>query len=508
MQRINWYPEYWTFIEKNKLFDYWRSRYAKHQLMFSPSQLSIPVDFFDASYEFLKTNSSEETEREWLIHKGIMTARLKEANNEDKCRLQLQLFAEVKAYEYWEAKVVLRPIEEDEVGILKDTLWLINERERSFKEAFAQLIEYDRKYLSPLTDPEREFAKSPINISEAYHWLVRNNIPLQVLQDIDFFQNKKGKIKPLDTAFLNFTYLPQLLVKRHEKALFREKVKGFFRSTNGEILREENKAINLFSRPETVYSNEPTEETALEMIEKFKAEGGNKYKLNEYSNTIRILDSDKYHLTFAGVLKDKGKSIPKSPYALIQKKLFDKIEQGNQEEREKIFTALKEYADKRKRGEFSPKPEVARIEQAEQEKGNIFSNRLYFSQNKKGEIEVKPTEGAFINPEKMIENAGLYFLEVEEKQDIEAFMPDYIDEFDDTTRFKFFRKDWFGLKFDRKKAIDNVLTPIRELKNSNIKDMLKSFKNILSGGLNKSFDDELSSTLLKKYTPNSGIKRN
>ena len=173
--KVNWYPDKWNIIEKNKLFDFWRNRYCKNKIVFSPSNDTFGgIGFYDASYESLKFDEKhrhKQVVEEYNQRKRFLLKELENSKPQDQKRLKILIDVEEKAFDYWEAKIILKPIEEDIPSILNQSIWLIDEKERIFKEAFSYLLEYDRTYYSPLTFPDRKMEDNPLNISESYVWL-------------------------------------------------------------------------------------------------------------------------------------------------------------------------------------------------------------------------------------------------------------------------------------------------------------------------------------------------
>lgn len=498
MNKINWFPEYWNFIEKTKLFDFWRNRYCKNKIYFSPNKENCGgVGFYDASYESLKFDNDkyryEKVEKEYLERREFLFKELEESQVQDKKRLVLLIEAEEKAFDYWKAKIILKPIEDDVPEILKQSIWLIDEKERVFKETLSYLIEYDRKHLSPLTYPERSLSNEPLSISESYHWLIREN-RLFGTKDMDFFNKHLNDIKLLNKMdFFNIEFKPEVLIERHNRNIKKEERQNLKRTKNGELLETvKNENNEVFERPVVIYSNELKEESVISQIKKFKEQDLNQYK-TDYENDILIFESDKYQKnTFNSIFEKKGSNIPKNPYILIQKNIFDLINAEDElsPEKQDIISQLKKHIQERNRG---LKEHYKKREKSETKSG-LLNTFLYFF-FKGGKIEVKElNENDKIKLTKnTLEKDGIVFLAVDdEKEKVEdvnvenkesdegeegggleeakrGYWDAVEDDFDDKTRFNFFIRDKNGLHFNRKALIGKFL------KNRN--NLLNKFKN-------------------------------
>lgn len=478
MKKINWYPDYWTVIEKNKLFDFWRSRYCKNRIQFSPNNENCGgIGFFDASYESLKypiKNRYKNVKEEYLNRKNFLLNEFNSSTLQDKERLMLLIEAEEKAFEYFKAKMVLKPIEDDIPSILKQSIWLIDDKERIFKEAFSNLIEYDRKFISPLSFPERSLIDNPISISESYYWLIRDErkFPFNS-QDNIFFNKNLHLISPFENkvSLLHLSFEPELLVNRHIRAISREKLKGIERSKNGDFLQD-GKYVNYFHRPETIYNEELKGEDLQKQIKKFKDLDINKYQLN-YDNDIYIFKDEKDILekkiedinSFKEYKKVNYKEIPVNPYLILHQNIYKILETGSLDEKNNILLELKNFIKERKRVNQLKHKSVKALETEEND--SSFFEKIYyffFDKNKnilQKELEPNSTEVSF-NKDKFLKIDDFILLEEknindEEKNDFEEFLPSYEDEFDDKTRFKFFIRDKHGLHFNRKLAIKNAI---------------------------------------------------
>lgn len=473
---INWFPEYWNFIEKTKLFDFWRNRYCKNKIYFSPHQEKCGgIGFYDASYESLKFPNDEyryeQVEEEYLKRREELFKELSISQEMDKKRLLLLIETEEKAFEYYKAKIILKPIEDDVPSILKQSIWLIDEKERAFKETFSYLIEYDRKHLSPLTYPERKMDKEPLNITECYNWLIREN-RLFGEKDKKFFDKNHKKIEFVDRfTLLNVEFKPKLLIDRHERNILRERKKNVSRSKNGEILKDGK----MFERPDVFYSNELREESLNLQIKKFLDLDVHKYE-SDYQNDIKIFKTD----GLSKSLKERnGNEIPRAPYVLLQKNIFDLLESSEMTtEKEIILKQLREFSKERIREEKEKTTKKLTHEEQKNQKLSLF---YFFLKNNKLEKKELDEESKIKIAKKTLEKDGIvFFSEIDDNNEDNSdsdnqgegkgkqalniwddayhentYAPD--DDFDDKTRFNFFIRDKNGLKFNRKGLINKFV---------------------------------------------------
>lgn len=473
---INWFPEYWNFIEKTKLFDFWRNRYCKNKIYFSPHQEKCGgIGFYDASYESLKFPNDEyryeQVEEEYLKRREELFKELSISQEMDKKRLLLLIETEEKAFEYYKAKIILKPIEDDVPSILKQSIWLIDEKERAFKETFSYLIEYDRKHLSPLTYPERKMDKEPLNITECYNWLIREN-RLFGEKDKKFFDKNHKKIEFVDRfTLLNVEFKPKLLIDRHERNILRERKKNVSRSKNGEILKDGK----MFERPDVFYSNELREESLNLQIKKFLDLDVHKYE-SDYQNDIKIFKTD----GLSKSLKERnGNEIPHAPYVLLQKNIFDLLENSEMTtEKEIILKQLREFSKERIREEKEKTTKKLTHEEQKNQKLSLF---YFFLKNNKLEKKELDEESKIKIAKKTLEKDGIvFFSEIDDNNEDNSdsdnqgegkgkqalniwddayhentYAPD--DDFDDKTRFNFFIRDKNGLKFNRKGLINKFV---------------------------------------------------
>lgn len=519
MNKINWFPEYWNFIEKTKLFDFWRNRYCKNKIYFSPNKENCGgVGFYDASYESLKFDNDkyryEKVEKEYLERRKFLFKELEESQAQDKKRLVLLIEAEEKAFDYWKAKIILKPIEDDVPEILKQSIWLIDEKERVFKETLSYLIEYDRKHLSPLTYPERSLSNEPLSISESYHWLIREN-RLFGTKDMDFFNKHLNDIKLLNKMdFFNIEFKPEVLIERHNRNIKKEERQNLKRTKNGELFETvKNENNEFFERPVVIYSNELKEESVISQIRKFKEQDLDQYK-TDYENDILIFESDKYQKnTFNSIFEKKGSDIPKNPYILIQKNIFDLINNEDElsPEKQDIISQLKKHIQERNKG---LKEQYKKKEKSETKSGLLNTFLYFFFKGDKIEVKELNENDKIKLTKNTLEKDGIVFLAVDdEKEKVEdvnienkdgdegeedggleeakrGYWDVVEDDFDDKTRFNFFIRDKNGLHFNRKALIGKFL------KNRN--NLLNKFKNTAAVAKTKAILNDLKSKLSKE----------
>lgn len=519
MNKINWFPEYWNFIEKTKLFDFWRNRYCKNKIYFSPNKENCGgVGFYDASYESLKFDNDkyryEKVEKEYLKRREFLFKELEESQTQDKKRLVLLIEAEEKAFDYWKAKIILKPIEDDVPEILKQSIWLIDEKERVFKETLSYLIEYDRKHLSPLTYPERSLSNEPLSISESYHWLIREN-RLFGTKDMDFFNKHLNDIKLLNKMdFFNIEFKPEVLIERHNRNIKKEERQNLKRTKNGELFETvKNENNEVFERPVVIYSNELKEESIISQIKKFKEQDVDQYK-TDYENDILIFESDKYQKnTLNSIFEKKGSDIPKNPYILIQKNIFDLIndEDNLSQEKQNVISQLKKHIQERNKG---LKEQYKKKEKSEAKSGLLNTFLYFFFRGDKIEVKELNENDKIKLTKNTLEKDGIVFLAVDdEKEKVEdvnvenkesdegegdggleeakrGYWDVIEDDFDDKTRFNFFIRDKNGLHFNRKALIGKFL------KNRN--NLLNKFKNTTAVVKTKAILNDLKNKLSKE----------
>ena len=500
--KINWYPEKWNLIEKNKLFDFWRNRYCKNKIIFSPTHDNFGgIGFYDASYESLKFEEGERHEKVLAEYHQRKQALLKELENskpQDKERLKILIDVEEKAFDYWEAKIILKPIEDDVPSILNQSLWLIDEKERIFKEAFSYLLEYDRNYYSPLTFPDRKLEDCPLNVSESYVWLTRLERVLSQ-EDQKFFDKNKKLIKAINED-KDLSFLPFLLIERHERAIKRELKKGIERTQNGDTLKN-NEEVDIFERPELIYFDENG--TLEDLVKDFKNKNINQY-YTQYQNDINIFKSD--NKTTEEIFGE----IPNSPYVVLQSKLFKTFKDGSEDFQNSMLEELKFFIRER---ELKKKAKRNAVKAEIIQEDSLLDNFFYFL-GVKDKIKEGEVRNRRLNKGQFIKKDGIILISEEE----EDFLPFYEDDFDDKTRFSFILKDKFGYKFNRKKAIEKILKTQVQVKNKFAKLTKKAekmlsiikFKNLIKDkkidlGLDNDLSNKVASIELKNHI--EGIKQ-
>lgn len=518
MRRVNWFPEYWNYTEKNKLLDYWRYRYAKNLLIFSPTKAKSGGDgFFDASYESLKYfNLSEEARYEKVLsdfaqRKQKLSLEMVMSQDEDALRLALLLEAEQSAFDYWQIKALLRPSENESESMLINIVSLIDEKERLFKEAFSNLIEYDRRYFSPLSFPERNLVEQPVSVSDCFHWLSRGGRDLSLTDDVPFFEKNQKKIKVIkdQVAKLNEEYIPVFLSSRHKHSIIREKKQNIFRTSNGEELKG---SLLSFVRPNKSALEQLSEQSGVsakkthlqdkfdyatlplfEQIQLFKEfqikqyESLNKLCLSnglEISdlNTSKVIQNEEKRLeifksNLFGGKKKKDENIPKNPYIVLHQDLFNIIKEGKIEEQNELLAQLHSFLNQSV-PPLENKP-VFLLGSLHKLKEKFFKSEPLVDLSPENIQEIEVPSGSVT-----VINGGTL-----EEIDESVFSPLYEDEFDDTTRFKFFLKDKLG-RFNRLKFLKKLLGK---------KSLLNRFRNIPQKLKTSSMVKELSQKLSKGF---------
>lgn len=438
--QINWFPDYWDLTEKNKLFDFWRFRYTKNFLGFSPNldQSFGGLGFYDASFESLKyqgksqTKIFEEVQKEFKNRVKQLEQEFQISQQQDRLRLMLLMEAEKSGFEYYKSKVFFAPIEEGNEDVLKTSLWIIDNKERIFKENLGALISYDRKNHSPVSLPDRKMQIEPLSVNECFLWLHRDGRKNLSEKDKLFFSKNKSLIKEdVDRSQETASFIPVLLLERHKKALDFEKQYHITRDINGEYYSEKEQAV-YFSRPKKILKHI---ERPLSFEEQLSA-------LSKISlkNALDIMSESSFTPMKVGESEEGSNKIKDKPYLVLHEKLFNLFESQDESKRKLLFDELRNFVKKRY-GE----------EETVKEKGSIWRSALFFFLGKKGKVEEKNFISETDKPNlfnlkssDIIEYSGYMVVNGKElkNESLDDLLPDYIDEFDDSTRFnaKLFEK--------------------------------------------------------------------
>lgn len=508
--RVNWYPDYWNYIEKTKLFDFWRYRYGKNNVVFSPkTHFFGGVGFYDASYESLKYQNFNNEKRynkvkeEYNERRKSLIHEMEKSQLIDKKRLLLLIEAEEKAFIYWEAKVLLNPVDDDIKEILDQTVWIIDEKERMFKESLSNLIEYDRKYFSPLSFPDRNLEKEPLNIDESYFWLLRESRAMDE-EDVTFFSNLKKQPKSLDRSVFLSVYEPLLLIQRHKSTLKREQSKNLQRTINGDLIEDKR---SLFQRPK-IEKDELLKENKNNLEENIK-----NFCQTDINNINVVLEKEQFKLNLdldkiIGKYPSQGEStkekdviienidfsknnfisnIPQNPYVIVQQKIFHSLKNQDGGESSIIDKLKQTVLQKIKEKQLNKN--INNIYKIERTK-RWWEHILYFLMDENNNIHENHDNTKFFNTKIILTkdsfvnvNGVTYINESVIKPSFEEYHQK--DEFDDVTRFNF-----FPIKvFDRKK----VLNKIFDKKNN----LMKNLKKITSLENNIALAKDLKNTLKK-----------
>lgn len=266
--KIDWSPDYWTLEEKNQLFNFWRERYSRVIINMSPSgKPAGGIGFFDAERHSLRFKTYRPTYNENhqvnLDFKRRRDELLKEqeiSQPADKLRLELLLNVEYQAWEWWKIKNVYKIKQHDPLYFINKTKEKIFYHESLYKEAFAQLIEYDRMHNFAVADPNRDFKKDPMTIVEYRQWLEREGREISPKSDDDILLenvwnegplgNITGKVPPS----MKNDFVPSFIDEYHRNQQRSDRKKGIERSKSGVIIKinGELKEKILVERPDIV----------------------------------------------------------------------------------------------------------------------------------------------------------------------------------------------------------------------------------------------------------------
>lgn len=185
---INWFPDYWTPLERERLFSFWRERYFNNTANYSRYCVSQGgFGFFDTVLVFknLPPTLSEKEKQIKLLEKYedrkdslLREFYSNELQVEDKRRIALLLFAEEKGFEFWQAQYLHKYNKDDLPEYIKFAKETIELSERIYKAALGDLINYDRNCLRLATDPN--YDGKEITFREKLLWFSRNGRRLEM----------------------------------------------------------------------------------------------------------------------------------------------------------------------------------------------------------------------------------------------------------------------------------------------------------------------------------------
>lgn len=185
---INWFPDYWTPLERERLFSFWRERYFNNTANYSRYCVSQGgFGFFDTVLVFknLPTTLSEKEKQIKLLEKYedrkdslLREFYSNELQVEDKRRIALLLFAEEKGFEFWQAQYLHKYNKDDLPEYIKFAKETIELSEHIYKAALGDLINYDRNCLRLATDPN--YDGKEITFREKLLWFSRNGRRLEM----------------------------------------------------------------------------------------------------------------------------------------------------------------------------------------------------------------------------------------------------------------------------------------------------------------------------------------
>jgi len=249
--KIDWSPDYWTLEEKNQLFNFWRERYSRVIINMSPSgKPAGGIGFFDAERHSLRFKTYRPTYNENhqvnLDFKKRREDLLKEqeiSQPADKLRIELLLNVEYQAWEWWKIKNIYKIKQHDPLYFINKTKEKIFYHESLYKEAFSQLIEYDRMHNFAVADPNRDFKKDPMTIVEYRQWLEREGREISPKSDDDILLenvwnegplgNITGKVPPS----MKSDFIPTFIDEYHRNQQRSDRKKGIERSKSGLIIK-------------------------------------------------------------------------------------------------------------------------------------------------------------------------------------------------------------------------------------------------------------------------------
>jgi len=249
--KIDWTPDYWTQEEKDQLFNFWRERYSKIIINMSPSgKPAGGIGFFDSERHSLRLKTYRPTYSENhqvnLDFKKRRESLLKEqeiSQDADKYRIELLLNAEYQAWEWWKIKNIYKIKPHDPLYFINQAKEKVFYHEALYKEAFAQLIEYDRENGFAVADPDRDFKKEPMTITEYRGWLEREGRQIAPKSDDDLLlenvwnqgplENIVGKVPPS----MKSSFIPSFLDEYHRNQERSDRRNGIERSRSGVIIK-------------------------------------------------------------------------------------------------------------------------------------------------------------------------------------------------------------------------------------------------------------------------------
>lgn len=304
---IDWYPDYWVKEEKEELFNFWRERYFNNAVYLSPSKdVCGGVGLFDAflfslhhksernvSDELHPVNKSFKLRQESLIKQKTISQEA------DRKRLQLLMIAEKSGLEWWQNKIIYQLTGKEPDYLEEIYNAYVESFELIYKDSLAQLIEYDREYGNPLSDPNRNLEKQPISLLEYRRWLSRKGRLLLESTPDDIYIKKEWKkvthsevqhIIPLGTSFV-----PDYLLQSQARRMSSDVNKGLLRNKSGCLVSDINNKKK--SRPtmplilsrigdlaDRIYNFKNIQDDARPDIEKVEIE-------------LDIINEDKYSLS-------------------------------------------------------------------------------------------------------------------------------------------------------------------------------------------------------------------
>lgn len=342
---IDWNPDYWTEEEKKLIFNFWVERYSKYNTNMSISDNTSAggYGFFDSERESIKyTTNLDISSPEHPVHNAYYKRRelllneQKISQLEDKIRLELILNAEFQSYKLWLNKNLFTIDIYDANYYIKQVKNKVAFLENLYKGSLAQLIEYDRKYKHPISNPDRDLLNNPITFCEYKSWLTRGTRTLlDNSDDAIIIKNNIKEEEEILYATINEnskqTYIPHFLYQiqeEREKIDFSKGIKrtksGYIESINLNVTNESQLLLEKLSEAKDAINDIGQQEEKSEQLDTTNEKDSNK---TEQDNKEKISN---FFADIKETLKPKNSQININAY----KDLFDTINANNDDGQE------------------------------------------------------------------------------------------------------------------------------------------------------------------------------
>lgn len=246
---MNWYPDYWTKEERDLLFKFWRERYSKTIINMSPSgKPSGGLGFFDSEWQSYKYKTfkpvyldTHVVNENFFKRRNALLKEQKISQPADRYRIQLLLEAEKKSWIWWKQVNLFKSKSGDPTSFIQQVKDRNSCLEMAYKEAFAQLIEYDRESGFALADPDRDLKKHPLTIMEYRNWLEREGRDIEKGSEDDLILENIWAGMPNtksseDLPSLKENFIPEILEEYHRNQERSDRHNGIKRSMTGDII--------------------------------------------------------------------------------------------------------------------------------------------------------------------------------------------------------------------------------------------------------------------------------